>query len=416
MKFFKLLIGFLLATIAEPSLGATFTTIRNNGPSENRVDAVFLGDAYTQADLASGTYNNHINGYLDYQFSNSLNSDPFFRYRNYFNIHKIDVVSNESGADVPVENIFRDTALGASYYYDGITERLLYINDYQANAVRDAAIAGSGWTAEMQYVIVNDTLYGGGGGAYAVYAGGNDFAKEVALHEIGHSFSKLADEYGGFDAPYIGGEPSEVNVTTNPTGNKWSRWLGYDQPDIGVIGAYEGGRYYNTGIYRPSDNSKMRSLYRPFDAVSREKIILDIYALVDPLDSWLDNTAPLVNPNQLFVNPIDKGVINLEWFVNGNLIPTASQEKFNLRDFGYGAGDYVISARAFDPTGFDPVNGWVRTNQSSLEQFVSWNVTYTTSIPEPSTIFGLLALSALATNSARKRKFKRESIHKQTNL
>jgi hypothetical protein len=72
---------------------------------------------------------------------------------------------------------------------------------------------------------------------------------------------------------------------------------------------------------------------------------------------------------------------------------------------------YTISARAFDPTGFDPVNGWVRTNQSSLEQLVSWNVTYTTSIPEPSTIFSLLALSALTTNSARKRKLKRD-IHK----
>lgn len=290
MKFFKLLIGFLLATIAEPALGATFTTIRNNGPSSNRVDAVFLGDGYTQADLASGIYNNHIKSYLDYQFSNTLNSDPFFRYRNYFNIHKIDVVSNESGADVPAENIFRDTALGASYYYNGGPERLLYINENETNAVRDAALAGAGWTAEMQFVIVNDTRSGGGGAAYAVYAGGNDSAREVALHEIGHSFSKLADEYGDYNnsnTPYTGEEPIEVNVTKNATGNKWSRWEGYDQPGIGVIGAYEGGRYFNKGIYRPSYDSKMRSLNRPFDAVSREKIILDIYALVDPLDSTL---------------------------------------------------------------------------------------------------------------------------------
>ncbi|MFN7865130.1 MAG: M64 family metallopeptidase, partial [bacterium] len=109
--------------------GAGFTTIINNGPSSNRVDVVFLGDGYTSTDLMAGSYDSHVNTYVDYMFSNSLNSDPFYRYRNYFNIHKIDVVSNESGADVPPDNIFRDTALDASYYFDGSTERLLYIDN-----------------------------------------------------------------------------------------------------------------------------------------------------------------------------------------------------------------------------------------------------------------------------------------------
>ena len=355
--------------------GAGFTTIINNGPSSNRVDVVFLGDGYTSTDLMAGSYDSHVNTYVDYMFSNSLNSDPFYRYRNYFNIHKIDVVSNESGADVPPDNIFRDTALDASYYFDGSTERLLYIDNNKANAVRDTALAGSGFTAEMQYVTVNDTKYGGGGGSYAVYAGGNAYSQGIALHEVAHSFSNLADEYGGTPGPYPGGEPTEVNVTKEATGDKWSRWLGYNQPTIGVIGAYEGGRYYDKGIYRPSNNSKMRSLNRPFDAVGREKIILDIYDLVDPLDSWLDNSVPLVNPEQIWVKAIDNNVINLEWFVDSSLISTAIGETFNLANFGYRPGNYVVSARAFDPTAFDLTNGWVRKNQSNLEQVVSWNVT-----------------------------------------
>lgn len=207
------------------------------------------------------------------------------------------------------------------------------------------------------------------------------------MHEVAHSFNNRADEYGGFTEPYTGAEPSEVNVTRDATGDKWWRWNGYDQSGIGVIGAYEGGRYYDTGIYRPSNDSKMRSLNQLFDAVGREKIILDIYDLVDPLDSWLDNRMPLINPDELFVNVIDNSVIDLEWFIDGTLIPLVSGETFNLIDLNYGVGDYVVSARAFDPTAFDPVDGWVRTNQNNLEQFVSWNVTITSvSVPEPCTL------------------------------
>jgi hypothetical protein len=249
-------------------------------------------------------------------------------------------------------------------------------------------LAHAGFTADMRYVTVNDSRYGGGGGFYAVYAGANSSAREVALHEMAHSFSNLADEYGGFTTPYGGAEPSEVNVTRNSAGTKWSHWLGYNQPGIGVIGAYEGARYYDSGLFRPSQNSKMRSLNQPFDAISREKTILDIYAIIDPLDSYLANTLPLVDPPELWVDSIDAGVIDMEWFVNGVKVEGATGETFKLTDYGYGPGDYSVRARAFDPTGFDPVNGWVRRNRNLLEQYVTWNVTQT--IPEPATFLLLL--------------------------
>ncbi len=391
MNRFGWIVVSVLVGVACRAFGASFTTIVDNGPSSNRVDVVFLGDGYTAADIGAGIYLDHVTGYLDHMFSDSLNSEPYYRYRNYFNVHLVEVVSNESGADVPPESIDRDTALDASYYYDGTTERLLYINNSKANNARNAALAGAGFTAEMQYVTVNDTRYGGGGGSYAVYAGGNGSAAEVALHEVAHSFSDLADEYGGYAGPYEGTEPGNVNVTKDPTGAKWSRWHGYDQPGIGVIGAYEGGRYYDTGIYRPSQNSKMRNLYQPFDAVSREKIVLDIYDLVDPLDSWRDNSTQLVDPGDLFVNRIDDLVIDMEWFVDGTLVPGANGDTFDLTDYGYGPGDYLVSARAYDPTAFEPVDGWVRMNQEDLEEFVSWDVTL--SVPEPTMgcLFALLA-------------------------
>ena len=405
MKYSSLMFGVILTLVGEPALGASLTTLINSGSSSNRVDVVFLGDGYTSMDLTTGTYDNHINSYINYFFSNSLNTDPFYRYHNYFNIHKIDVVSNESGADVPSKGIFRDTALDATYSFDGVTERLLYINSSKANTVRNAALATAQFTAEMQFVTVNDARYGGGGGAYAVFAGGNASASEIALHEVAHAFSNLADEYGGNPNLYAGAEPIGVNVTKDATGNKWARWLGYNQSGVGAIGAYEGGSYYDMGLYRPSGNSKMRSLNRPFDAVSREKIILDIYNLVNPLDSWLDNTTLLFDADQLFVKPIDKSVINLEWFVDGTLIPLATEEVFSLSNFGYGPGRYTVTARAFDPMGFNPVSGWVRMNQSNLEQFISWDVaiTDTAAAPEPTTIGGL-AIAGISLLSAKRRR------------
>lgn len=375
-----------------PSAAASHTTIVNNGPNANRVNVLFLGDGYTAAQLNT-LYPAHIDAMYRHLFLD--NEQPFSRYEKFFNVHRVDVVSNQSGADVPPQNIFRDTALDARYFYDNTTERLLYINESKANAVVNSALAHAGFEPDIRLVTINDTRYGGGGGFYSTFAGGNTAATEVALHELGHSFSNLADEYGGFTAPYASGEPSEINVSKDATGAKWSHWLGYNQPGVGVIGAYNGGRYYDSGIYRPSDNSKMRSLGRPFDAVSREKIILDIYDIIDPLDTWLPAPGTLVDPEALWVAPIDDSVIDVEWRVNGDLVPGAIDDTFSLADFDFLPGSYTVSARAFDPTGFDLLNGWVRKDQHRLEQTITWTVLHTIPEPAAATVLFLLAMLPL---------------------
>jgi len=374
---------------------AAFDIIAQNGPSSNRVNTFFLGDGYTATDIANGTYTAQVQSYVNYMFANSVNSDPFYRYRNFFNLYKINVVSNQSGADEPQNGVYKDTALDATYRYDGVTDRLLYVNDSKTNNALLSAIAGSGIAPRMKFVTVNDSIYGGGGGSYAVYAGGNSSSREIALHENGHSFSGLADEYGGYTTPYTGGEPSEINVTKNPTGAKWAQWIGYHDPTGSVVGAYNGGRYYDSGIYRPTADSKMRTLGVPFNAVDREKIIQDIYRIVRPLDTFTSNTATLMDPATLDVTRVDNSVINTQWFIDGTLDPAAN----NLSDLNIGGltlplGQHSISLRAYDPTGFDPVNGWVRTQTSLLEENVSWNVLVT---PEPATfsLFALLAAGRL---------------------
>lgn len=354
----------LAVVSATPAL-AEYHTFIDNGPTSNRVNMVFVGDGYTASQLDD--YQDHIDAMIDHMFN--AGEDPFPRYENYFNAHRVDVISNESGADDPSENHYVDTALDASFAYNGGPQRLLYFNSSRANTAINDAIDGD-FTADIRMGTVNTTQYGGGGGSYAVYAGGNSAAPEIALHELGHSFAGLADEYTyGNDGPYTGGEPWEPNVTIDPTGADWSHWIGYEQPGIGTIGAYEGGRYHETGIYRPSQDSKMRSLGNPFDAVSREEIILDIYRVVDPLDGWLSTSGVQLDPDQLWVDPIDPDTIDHQWFVDGQLVAGAEDPTFDPRDFGFGPGTYDITAHSFDPT------DWVRTHLELLEQDIEWTVT-----------------------------------------
>jgi hypothetical protein len=372
-----------MTLIASPTWAGYITTM-DNGPSYNRIDAVFLGDGYTAGESAK--YLSDTNTMLDYLFNSG--QDPFPRYKSYFNAHVVDVVSNQSGADDPNNGIYVDTALDASYAFNGRADRLLYINESKADAALAAGLGGA-FNADMQLVTVNTTKYGGGGGNYAVWAGGNESANEVALHELGHSFGGLADEYGG-GGTNPNSEPTDVNITNDPTGAKWNQWLGFDQPGIGVIGAYEGGGYYDEGIYRPSDSSKMRVLGNPFDVVSREELILDMYRLIDPLDGWLANIDKLFNPGNLWVDAIDSTIIDTHWYVDGLAVANASGEQFNPLNFGYGPGTYDISARSFDNT------DWVRRDLDLLRQDINWTVTLF-DVHEPSSIvllvFGLIGLS-----------------------
>lgn len=366
---------------------APYVTVVNNGPSSNRVDIVFLGDGYTSTQIDS-TYTTHVQNAVSYILNQS--QEPFARYHNFFNVHRVNVVSNQSGADVPPLGIYRDTALDASYYYDGVTDRLLYVNTSKATTALNNGLAGSGITADIKFVTVNDTRYGGGGGSMAVYAGGNSLATEIALHEVGHSFGNLADEYAYTTQTYTGGEPYSPNTTKSPTGAKWSRWLGYvdpAHPELGAIGAFEGAGYYTNGLYRPSANSKMRSLNRPFDAVGREALILAIYGYVDPLDTWLATGGTLTDPASLWVDTVDPSVINVDWFVNGQSVGVDAGETFRLQDYGFGAGTYSVRSHAYDGT------GWVRLDSNLVWQDVTWNVVLT---PEPATLalvtFGALVL------------------------
>jgi len=342
-------------------------TLINNGSSDNRVDIVVVGDGYRNAEL--DTFRTHVNNFFDYFSSGGSLAQPFHRYRNFFNLHVVDVSSSQSGADDPNSGKSVDTALDASYLGDGVTDRLLTIDSGKAETIVNNALNGSGFNPEMRVALVNSSKYGGSGGLYAVGAGDNAYSWEIILHELGHSFAQLADEYVYYpEVTYTGSEPSAVNLTIDPNGAKWSAWLGYKQPGIGVIGVYEGGAYGEYDLYRPSMDSKMRSLSKPFDAVAREAIIHQIYSHVDPIDSTSVPGGTKQNLNRLRANVVDPKVVDLDWRINGRLVDAGSilrLSQFVTPTFG---ADIKVKATARDAT------RWVRTDKHLVRQNVTWTI------------------------------------------
>ena len=352
------------------------TTITSTGASANRIDIVFLGDGYAASEIST-IYSRDVNTLTDYLFNGSALTEPFGRYAAFFNVHRIDLASVQSGADNPGLGTVRDTALDSSFYWDGVTERLLYVNGSAAKAALSAALTGTDIDAEMVFIPVNTSKYGGGGGQYAVYAGSNGAALEIAVHEVGHSFADLADEYGGTAGRYPYGEPAAMNITTDASGAKWSQWLGYTDSNTGTVGAYEGGHYYDSGVYRPSNNSKMQILNRAFDPVAREQFILKFYDLVDPLDSYtlMGDSLSATDLNQLAVTPVSDSLITVEWSIDHKIVQ-ADGNRLNLQHQSLSVGTHTITARAYDGT------DWVRvSDRSALEETVTWDIQWTGAVP-----------------------------------
>jgi autotransporter-associated beta strand protein len=380
---FRLLLAAasLAATPFALAADGDVTDLVTNGSSANRVDIVFLGDGYTSAQ--QGTYATNVQTMIDYLFTPGALVDPLPRYANFFNIHRVEVNSAQSGADNDNAGTYVDTALDAHYY--GADGRLLGINTTKANALLPSSTGnGGGFTADMRIVTVNSPTYGGlAQGDYATFAAGSGSFRDGMLHEIGHAFVKLGDEYGDNAAPYSGTERWEVNLTTDQTGSKWERWLGYNDPNTGVVGAYEGGGYHELGIYRPSLNSKMQNLGRAFDPIGKEAFISKIYNHVRPLDAHTANGAMLTDPSSLWVESVDAAVFTREWYVDGVLVAGATGENFDIASFGITDGLHRITSRVYDDTDMvrDPavfakmiqtVNWLVKTGNTSSGPSPVW--------------------------------------------
>src|SRR6185503_18229981 len=149
----------LILCLPQIASAEPFETIINNGSAANRVDIAILGDGYTSADMQK--YRNDVQNAMTLFFNN----EPFHEYRNFFNVHRIDVVSSQSGADHPERNVVVNTALDATYDCSGI-QRLICVNNGKVFTILGNSVTPS--QRDIVLVIVNDSEYGGSGGSVAV--------------------------------------------------------------------------------------------------------------------------------------------------------------------------------------------------------------------------------------------------------
>jgi hypothetical protein len=340
----------LPSTVAGAGDGATTAAI-----GDNRVDIAVLGDGYTAAQQAKFATD------VDTVMAGFFAEDPYAEYESYFRVNEVPVVSNQSGADhlERTPPTFRDTALGAEYGCFGIA-RLLCIDEAKVAAKVQAALPAA--KRDIVLVLVNDTTYGGSGGQYAVASLHPD-AVELALHETGHSFGGLADEYSGNnDDPSCRLPAFGVNVTsqTNRTTIPWKHWIAAATPvptggsTPSVPGAYAGAAYCDTGAYRPTYDSKMRNLGSPWDQINTEQLIKQVYGLVGPIDAASPSGSVLARQASgsftLSVTPMQPATHSLamRWTVDG--APADTDATFADAWSSYGSGKHEITVRVTDQT------------------------------------------------------------------
>ncbi len=241
-----------------------FDVVNSGNPAE-KVDMVLLPEGYTenQKELFKEDCRKFAEGFFAYA--------PYSQNKDKFNIRGVWAPSKQEGPDIPGDNIWNDTRLNSSYYtFD--SERYLMVKDFQG--IRD--VAGNA-PYDYIYILANTEKYGGGAiyNFYGISAAHHaDEAGKIFIHEFGHLFAGLADEYVGgveySDFYPVNIEPWEPNLTTLVDfDKKWKNMLpeGTSVPTPEKqwkkekLGVYEGGGYVSKGVYRPWINCLMNNLH-----------------------------------------------------------------------------------------------------------------------------------------------------------
>jgi len=279
-------------------------TILYQGDVDYPINLVFLGDGFLESELQD--FRDVAEEYATLLFT----VVPFRKYESFFNAFSISVPSNESGAATDPNSLI-DNYFGSTFGYASI-ERLLVPTN---NTAITNVLANNFPKYDQVFMLVNSTTYGGSGGWVAT-ASLNDESKEIALHELGHSFSDLADEYWA-GAQYA---REAINMTqeTDLEQLSWRNW--YGENEIGLFAHAE-----SPSWYRPHEWCLMRYLGEPLCAVCREGIIESIYAKASPFKGYEPGitTFELSTDSVVFkldLNHPEPTSLERKWYLNDVMI------------------------------------------------------------------------------------------------
>ena len=247
------------------------------------INIAFVAEGYTREEMP--IYIEDVKKSIDALFSH----EPFKSRKEVFNIIAAEPASEESGTSVPRKGIWKRTALG-SHFDTFYTER--YLTTLHLKRLHDVL---AGLPYEHIIVLVNTEVYGGGGilNSYNLSAAHHAKTLPVVVHEFGHSFAGLADEYAYDNEPIpmypADIEPWEPNITTlKDFHGKWEQMISKktpvptpaDKKYADAVGVYEGAGYSLNGVYRPMQDCRMRTNENPtFCPVCQKAInnLIDFY-------------------------------------------------------------------------------------------------------------------------------------------
>lgn len=238
--------------------------LHQSGNLEDCIDVAILAEGYTEAEMD-----------LFYKDAEAtcealFNHEPFKKLKNRFNIVAVASPSEDSGVSIPGQNEWKSTAV-SSHFNTFYSDR--YLTTSRVKSIHN-------WLAGIPYehiiILANTDTYGGGGiyNSYTLTTAHHPMFKPVVVHEFGHSFGGLADEYAYTEAPsplypyHI--EPWEQNITTLvdfeskwkdmvPEGTPVPTPVKTDKNEIFTsVGVYEGAGYTLKGIYRPVTECRMK--------------------------------------------------------------------------------------------------------------------------------------------------------------
>ena len=240
--------------------------LHQGGDSKECIDVVILAEGYTRKEMKTF--------YEDARIATEeiLSYEPFKSHADKFNFIAVESLSKDSNVSVPQNEAWRETAVGSNFltfYMDR------YLTSGNVYAMYDLA---TNIPCEHFIILANTDTYGGGGiyNSYTLTTAHHSAFRPVVVHEFGHSFGGLGDEYfylstdNNDEMHSLSHEPWEPNITTLVDFD--SKWADMVEKGIEIptkvteertknytVGVYEGGGYRAKGIYRPTDVCRMRN-------------------------------------------------------------------------------------------------------------------------------------------------------------
>lgn len=240
-----------------------YITLRQAADTSRCIHVAYVAEGYQQHEM--GTFIEDCKVAMEALFAH----EPFKQLQDRFNMIAVMSPSEESGVSEPGKGIWKNTVLG-SHFDTFYSER--YLTTLHLKKMNDV-LAGTPY--EHIIVLVNGQRYGGGGiyNSYTLTDAHGPWFRPVVVHEFGHSFGGLGDEYpyGNDDPMYFPDtEPWEPNLTTkHDFSSKWEHLV-----NDGKAGLIEGGGYLSKGVWRGFENCRMRTNEEPeFCLVCQQALI-----------------------------------------------------------------------------------------------------------------------------------------------